>query len=487
MTFTSPIFLFLFLPVVLALYFLVGSKWRNWFLILSSAIFYVFQDLNGIFLLLFVISANYVLGIHIAKFRDSSLPLIFLWVGIAINIGVLAWFKYDRLIVHILNEMLAPANLSLTPIQWHASPLGISFFTLTAVSYLIDVYREETEPLRDFRGLALFLSLFPKISAGPIVRYADIADEISRRTVDLERFAYGIKRFVLGLGKKVLIADTLAITADQIFGIPTKELTTGVAWLGVATYTLQIYYDFSGYTDMAIGLGHMFGFKFVENFDYPYISRSLTEFWRRWHISLSTWLRDYLFLPLSHALMTKSVRRRISLGRYKTNYRGMLSIVIVFTLCGLWHGVGKKYVVWGVLHGIVLAVESAWLTRVMRKWWTPLQHVYFLVIIMVTWVFFRSSTLMDALGYLGAIAGLSGNTVPYYNLRMYFNASLWLALLFGVMFSLPISRNLATYFSKERYPQLVPAMEVVGLTIIIVLCYVTIASSTYEPFIYQQF
>ena len=487
MVFSSPIFMFLFLPLVLALYWLIGWKWRNYFLVFASIVYYIFGDIYGISILLLLILSNYILGIYVAKFRETSFSTVILWLAIGINLGSLAYYKYDAEIVHFLNIILKPASLSLSPAKWHPVPLGISFFTFTAIAYIIDIYREETEPQRNLTNFALFMSLFPKISAGPIVRYAEIANEITDRKLNLEQFSCGVKRFIFGLGKKVLIADTLGITADQIFQIPTEQLTASIGWLGIITYTLQIYFDFSGYTDMAIGLGNMFGFKFTENFNYPYISKSLTEFWRRWHISLSTWLRDYLFIPLSHALMTERIRKKISKGKYKINYRAMFSIVTVFTLCGLWHGAGLTYLVWGMLHGIVIAIESTWLTKAMKRWWAPLQHIYFLLIIMVTWIFFRSSTLIDAVGYLKAMFGFSKTSIPYYSLSMYYKTSFMLALTFGIFASFPIATGIIDVFNINKYPRFIPIIEVVGLAIIIVMSFISIASSTYNPFIYQQF
>jgi alginate O-acetyltransferase complex protein AlgI len=487
MTFSSPVFMFFFLPLVLALYWAAGSKWRNLFLLFASIIFYMWGDTNGIFLLLSLIIINYYLGIYVAKYREASFAYVFLWLTIGINIGALAWFKYDHIIVRTLNILLKPANLSFSSVELHPVPLGISFFTFTAISYVMDVYREETEPQRNLTHFALFLSMFPKMAAGPIIRYAEIANEISDRKLNLEQFAFGVKRFVYGLGKKVLIADTLAVTADNIFNIPTQELTASVAWLGVVSYTLQIYFDFSGYTDMAIGLGRMFGFKFQENFNYPYISKSLTEFWRRWHISLSTWLRDYLFIPMSHALMTERIRQRISKGNYKIDYRAIFSIVTVFTICGVWHGAGMKYLVWGTLHGIVIAIESTWLTKIMKRWWAPLQHAYFLFIIMFSWVFFRCQTLTDALGYLKATFGFSNNSNLYLNLNIYLNVTFVLALFFGILASFPVLKKIKDYFKMEKYDRVMPIVEVICLAVIIAMSYISLATTTFNPFIYQQF
>lgn len=479
--------MFLFLPLVLALYWLIGSRWRNYFLVIASIIYYIFGDIDSIILILILIICNYIFGIYVAKFRGTSFETVILWLAISVNLGFLAYYKYDSVIVRILNIILEPANLSLPPVAWRPVPLGISFLTFTAIAYIVDVYREETEPQRNMTNFSLFMSIFPKISAGPIVRYTEIANEIADRKLNLEQFAYGVKRFIIGLGKKVLIADTLGITADQIFEIPTQQLTASIGWFGIITFTLQIYFDFSGYTDMAIGLGNMFGFKFTENFNHPYISKSLTEFWRRWHISLSTWLRDYLYIPLSHALMTKRIRQKISIGKYKNNYRAMLSVVIVFSLCGLWHEGKPTYLVWGMLHGIVIAVESTWLTKTMKRWWVPLQHAYFLFIIMVTWVFFRSPTLIDAVGYLKAMFGFSKTPNPYYTLSMYYKTSFALALFIGIFASLPIATMIRNISDIKKYPRLVPIMEITGLALIIVMSFIFIASSTFKPSIYRQF
>lgn len=487
MALSSPIFIFLFLPLVLLLYHLAGARWKNPLLLLSSIVFYIFGDISSLYILAILIVFNYFMGIYIGKHRDSIAGNRLLLAGILVNLLMLGFYKYDRFVVHALNVFLKHTPFAIPDIEWHPVPLGISFITFTAIAYLVDIHREESEPREKFLDCALFLSLFPKISAGPIVRYTDIADQVSGREVTIDRFAYGVRRFTVGLGKKILIADILGLTVDEIFRIPTHQLTAGVGWLGIIAYTLQIYFDFSGYTDMAIGIGHMFGFKFTENFDYPYISKSLTEFWRRWHITLSTWFRDYLFLPLNHALMTDRIRNKILKGQYKTNYRTLFSIFTVFTLCGLWHGAWKKYLVWGMLHGIIIAFESAWLSKKMSRWRAPLQHGYFLFVIMTTWVFFRSDSLTHAFRYLKAMFGLSIAPVTYYPASMFFKASFLLALSIGVIASLPVLSWAKGFARSEEYGRIRPALEAAGLAIIMILSIIFIASSTYNPFIYRQF
>lgn len=393
MGFSSPVFLFLFLPIMLLGYWLAGNKLRNLLLLGASLFFYAWGDGGYVILLLASVLVNYAFGVLIDRYRERNRTAqLFLWLAIIINLGGLAWYKYAEFVMNNVNFFLARLHLPLLKVAAHHLPLGISFFTFQAIAYLIDVYRAENEAQRHPVRFALFMALFPKITAGPIIRYGEVAADLGQRSFNLEMFSYGIKRFIIGLGKKIIIANTLAKTADLVFSIPSGELTAGLTWLGILCYTLQIYFDFSGYTDMAIGLGRMFGFTFQENFNYPYISRSLTDFWRRWHMSLSNWLRDYLFIPLSYVLMTAGVRQKIAQGQYKINYRVLASIVVVFTICGIWHGAGWTFIVWGFLHGVILAFESLWFGKVLKRAWRPVQHGYLLLVVMVSWYSFAHPT-----------------------------------------------------------------------------------------------
>ena len=501
MHFYSPLFLFLFLPLVLVGYWLLGRTGRLYFLLCSSLFYYVCANIfnnalegrngGGAFLLVLIyyIITNYSLGILAARHRESFSARVIVWLSLAVNLGPLAWYKYSYFAATVVQNILPPAtgkNL-VSNFQQIYLPLGISFLAFQAIAYVLDVYHEKIEPERSPVRFALFLALFPKIIAGPIIRYEEVAADLAEPKVDADQFAMGVRRFVIGLGKKLLLADTLAQTADQVFSIPGAELTASIAWLGLLSYTLQIYLDFSGYTDMAIGLGRMFGFKFQENFNYPYIARSLTEFWRRWHISLSTWLRDYLFIPLSYALMTDRVRQKMVQGKYTTNYRTLFSIVVVFTLCGLWHGAGWNFIVWGMLHGCVLALENLWLSKVVKKWWVPLQHVYLLLIVMLAWVFFRLPTLGGAVEYLGALAGMSNNPTFQYDLRMYIDSTELLALIAAIMASTPIVRHIFDRLNRKGHHTVAGICEITGMVIVTVLSFCTIASSTFTPFLYQRF
>ena len=496
MNFYSPLFLFLFLPILLACYWPLGSKGRTCLLLLASLFFYASYNLffsawaegkgagGFLLLLLYYISANYLFGILAAAHRETTRGRCIIWLSLIANLAPLVWYKYAGF---ILSMFKLAGNSTVPEIPSHYIPLGISFLSFQAIAYILDVYREEVEPERNPLRFALFLAIFPKIIAGPIIRYAEVAADLAEPKLNVEQFAFGVRRFVTGLGKKVILADTLAITANQIFSIPGVELSAGVAWLGLLTYTLQLYLDFSGYTDMAIGLGCMFGFKFQENFNYPYIARSLTEFWRRWHISLSTWLRDYLFIPLSYALMTDRIRQKIAQGTYTTNYRTLFSVVAVFTICGLWHGAGWNFIVWGMLHGVVLALESLWLSKVLKKWWLPLQHVYLVFVVMLAWVFFRLPTLHEAFEFFVALAGFSGKTRALYGLGLYVDSTELIVLIAGIIAATPAVKTVSDRLKQSGNTTTLALCEIAGMLIITVLSYCSIASSTFTPFLYQKF
>ena len=345
MVFSAPIFLFLFLPIVLALYFVTPSRMRNPLLLGASLVFYGWGEPRFVAVMLASALVNYGFALAIGAGTRRRLLLS---LAITVNLGLLAVYKYSDFAVANVNTLLGWTGVPLLARPGLILPLGISFFTFHAVSYLMDVYRGRVPAQRNPLDVALYIALFPQLIAGPIVRYATIAPEIARRRTTWDGLVWGIRRFVVGLGKKVLIANTLARPADAVFGLPPSEMSAGLAWLGVACYALQIYFDFSGYSDMAIGLARIFGFPFPENFRYPYVSRSLTEFWRRWHISLSTWFRDYLYVPLG--------------GNRRGPARVYLNLVVVFVFCGLWHGASWTFLVWGLFHGVFL-VRSPTSTR----------------------------------------------------------------------------------------------------------------------------
>lgn len=487
MLFSAPIFLFLFLPIVLAGYGLVGRRLRNLFLLGASIFFYTWGEGRYVVLLIFSIFLNFTFGILAARYRDSSKGRLIIWLALFMNLGALVWYKYAAFIAGNINFILSSIEVPPVQIQNQDLPLGLSFFTFQAIAYVLDVYREETAPQQSLIKFALFMSLFPKLAAGPIIRHGEVAEDLTDRKIDHELFSSGVRRFVIGLGKKVLIADTIAKTTEKIFAIPGQDLPSDLAWLGIICYSLQIYFDFSGYSDMAIGLGRMLGFKIQENFNYPYIACSLTDFWRRWHISLSTWFRDYLFVPLSYALMTDRIRKKIGEGNYKTNYRSFFSIVMVFTLCGFWHGAGYNFIAWGMLHGVILGLESLWLGKVIKKWKAPLQHAYLLFIVTMAWVLFRSPGVKSASSYFKALAGFTSPNSIYYHISLYLNTELLVVLLAGVVGAAPFSKVIREYFERDSMQRLIPFAEAAFIIVILLASFASLAGSTFSPFIYQKF
>jgi alginate O-acetyltransferase complex protein AlgI len=351
------------------------------------------------------------------------------------------------------------------------------------MSYVVDVYRRDAAAQSNPVNIGLYIALFPQLIAGPIVRYHDIAAQLVQRHVRLDDLSYGIERFVVGLGKKVLIANQVAVVADKVFGLPTGSLPPGIAWLGVLCYTLQIYFDFSGYSDMAIGLGRMFGFHFLENFNYPYISRSIREFWKRWHISLSSWFRDYLYIPLG--------------GNRHGTVRTYANLLTVFFLCGLWHGASWNFVIWGLLHGLFLVVERVGFEKMLQRWWRPLRHAYVLLVVGVGWVFFRSETLPAALDYLAAMSGLNPEIPPAQMPFVHVDPDVRLAIAAGILFSAPVFQPLrqridalGTGSRMKAAGFLAGSVGMIKTLALVLLLYASVlylASGAYNPFIYFRF
>jgi alginate O-acetyltransferase complex protein AlgI len=482
--FTAPVFLFLFLPVVLLGYYLSPGFLRNAVLLVFSIVFYAEGEKVYTLVMVTSIVFNYALGLRLDAASGDSLRKTLLTVGIVVNLAILATFKYGDFLTANVNALLRLARLPALPLPRMHLPIGISFFTFHAVSYIVDVYRREVRAMRRFDSFALYVTLFPQLIAGPIIRYKLIAAQFSERRETVELFAAGIRRFVIGLGKKLIIADTVAYTADQIFNhAQTHQLTVAVAWLGIVCYTLQIYFDFSGYSDMAIGIGRMFGFVFPENFNYPYIAASITDFWRRWHMTLSSWFRDYLYIPLG--------------GNRRRPIRVYANLLTVFFLCGLWHGATWSFVVWGLFHGGFLIVERIGLARWLDARPRAVRHLYTLVVVMVGWVFFNSVNLGQALTYLAVMFGLQGGSGLEYRLALYLNPALVLALGAGLLGSTPIID-----FIKRRWEKLLVrhaeaghfVMEAVSrgfaialLGAIFVGCTILSAHGSYSPFIYYRF
>ena len=501
MLFTEPIFLFLFLPVLLALYFATGSRphasYGNWLLLIGSVVFYASGAGAFTWLILASIVFNYRMAIAIARRRfratadhppraDHSTanvhdPARWLLAGaVSANLLVLGVFKYANFFIDNVNLVGALFHARPLDVPRVLLPIGISFFTFHAISYVVDVYRGDAIAQKSPVHAALYLLLFPQLIAGPIIRYREIADQLAKRSVALSDFAYGVRRFVIGLAKKMLIANVVARPADQIFGLPAGQLGPAQAWVGIACYTIQIYFDFSGYSDMAIGLGRMFGFQFPENFRWPYISHTVQEFWRRWHISLSAWFRDYLYVPLGGS--------RVPLRRTYVN------LVTVFFLCGLWHGASWNFVVWGLFHGAFLVLERIGLAHQIRRLRPGLQHLYLLTVVMVGWVFFRADTLRGAVAFLGAMAGMAASEPTPYTLHWFLTPEVVLALGLGAIGSTPLIPAVARWRDRwetvNRSSETVAQLGVIGATalaLLLVTSIVQIAAGTYNPFIYFRF
>jgi alginate O-acetyltransferase complex protein AlgI len=431
------------------------------------------------YLMLASIAFNYGTAIAVERVKRTAPARSKALVGmaVAINLIVLGIFKYANFFVANVNAALTAFDRSPIGIPEILLPIGISFFTFHAISYVVDVYRGDATAQKSPVHAALYLLLFPQLIAGPIIRYRTIADQLARRVVTLDDFAEGVRRFVIGLGKKVLIANVVAVPADRIFTLPTAQLDAAHAWLGVICYTLQIYFDFSGYSDMAIGLGRMFGFHFPENFRWPYIADTVQEFWRRWHMSLSSWFRDYLYVPLGG--------NRVSRAQMYRN------LVTVFFLCGLWHGASWNFVIWGLFHGTFLVVERLGLAAAVKRLWLPLRHAYLMLVVMIGWVFFRADTLPTAMAFLRTMFGLQTavDQTPF-TLAWYLTPELWLALLLGVAGSAPIIPALSSWRTSHltRWRAIgFDAAATASLMVILVAAIMQMAARTYNPFIYFRF
>jgi alginate O-acetyltransferase complex protein AlgI len=476
MLFSSPVFLFLFLPLVLALYAIAPRALRNGLLLIASLVFYAWDDPRLSVLMLASIGANYIFGLLVEHARDPASAKRFVALAVAANLALLGVFKYWNFVW----DNLEPLGLHRWPAERIKLPIGISFFTFQAMSYVIDIYRREAHAQRSPVDFGLYKSLFPQLIAGPIVRYRDVATQILERTTTRAGFAQGVRRFIVGFGKKMLIANVVAEVADAIFKLDPHSLDAGTAWLGTVCYTLQIYFDFSGYSDMAIGLGLMFGFKFLENFDYPYISRSATEFWRRWHISLSSWFRDYLYIPLGGN----------RLGAARTYF----NLLLVFFLCGLWHGAAWNFVVWGLFHGVFLVLERILKPRERRTGGNAFGHVYTMLIVMVAWVFFRADSLSNALLHLRAMFGLGTGDGRAVHAGLYIDPLLATVLVVGAIGSTPWLRELGAWRERRLRASggdaLDTGLEFTGLALtlcVLVASSMMLSAGTYNPFIYFRF
>lgn len=484
MVFSSVVFLFLFLPVVLLTYFVSERILvRNAILLIASLIFYAWGEHYYVFLMLISISTNWVIGRFLN--RDNPTPTFrkkVLTAGVILNLIPLAFFKYANFFVDSLNTLIVP--IGITPIELAPIhlPIGISFYTFQAISYIVDVFRNDAKAQPSFNKVALYIALFPQLIAGPIVRFESVANALNKRTSREGDIVEGMVRFVNGLGKKVLIANPIGAVADQVFSLPIENISTELAWLGIVAYTMQIFFDFSGYSDMAIGLGRIFGFRFPENFNYPYIANSIQDFWRRWHMSLSSWFRDYLYIPLG--------------GNKRGMRRTYVNLFIVFFLCGLWHGASWTFVIWGLFHGTFLVIERMRFGQFLKRLPRFIRHAYALLIVMIGWVFFRSETIDFAFDYLHRL--FIYKDITYMNGFLYnaLNPIFYSALIVACVLSTPIIKNSkAQILNKlknldnhyERYAIVLGISRSIWLIVMFTLVTTQLLSSDYNPFLYFRF
>lgn len=468
MVFSSILFLYYFLTVVLIGYYLAPRKWRNLFFLAVSLFFYAWGEPSFIFILLGSIVFNYLTGLVIDR---SSKKKRWIFIGCAGNLLLLGVFKYLNFFADNLNAVF-PLHFEIPVI---ALPLGISFFTFQAMSYIIDVYRKDAPVQKNVLNLAMYITAFPQLVAGPIVRYTTIMKQISDRTCTPRKTADGVVRFVTGMSKKVILSNPLGLLADELFLDSSFSFTAATAWIGIAAYTLQIYFDFSGYSDMAIGLGKMFGFEFEENFRYPYISKSITEFWRRWHISLSSFFRDYVYIPLG--------------GSRVPAWRHLLNLLIVWFLTGMWHGAEWTFIVWGLYYGALLILEKYVLLPDSGQLPPVIDHIYTMFFVMIGWVFFRAATIGDALRYLAVMFGLSGNGWwdTQSALLLHDNRLLFVLAIAGAAPFVNKQAKKLFCFEAEDRPLLAVLCISAGSLLLLCLCTVCLANSTYNPFIYFRF
>ncbi|MCB5559149.1 MBOAT family O-acyltransferase [Anaerosalibacter bizertensis] len=473
MLFSSVVFLFLFLPAVIFCYYILGKKlgrkFKNIVLLIFSLFFYAYGEPKYLFVMLFSIIVNYILGLFVDKYRkDNTKAKLILALAVIINISIIGYYKYSNFLLENINAVFKTSII----IKDIVMPIGISFFTFQGLSYVIDIYRQNGKVQKNPLNVALYISFFPQLIAGPIVRYETVSEQIDERKETLDDFNYGVERFILGLAKKVLIANTVGLIADEIFNTPISSSSVILAWLGVISYTMQIYFDFSGYSDMAIGLGRMFGFKFLENFDYPYISSSVTEFWRRWHISLGTWFRDYVYIPLG--------------GNRVNRLKHFRNIFIVWFLTGLWHGASWNFIIWGLYYGCILIIEKLFLGKYLKKTWKPIRHIYTMFLVVIGWLFFRVETLRQAFEYLKIMFGFTDH-VLINSQAVYYLKEYKYALMISIIVSLPIYPLLKRRFKGSDHSIINNYLKPVVLIGVFALSIMYLINSTFNPFIYFRF
>lgn len=471
MVFSSLLFLFRFLPIVLIAYYLLPKRWHNLVLFLASLVFYAWGEPIYVVLILFSTLVDYFAGRTVAHCKAKGKKVgatAAVVVSAAVNLSLLGFFKYADFFLHIIHNLtgLAMPELNL------ALPIGISFYTFQTMSYTIDVYRGDAKVQKNLITFGAYVSLFPQLIAGPIIRFKDVAEQLDHRKDSLSLFSKGIVRFIIGLAKKVLIANQIGILWEEISAISTENLTTVTAWLGILAFTLQIYFDFSGYSDMAIGLGAMFGFSFPENFNYPYESKSITEFWRRWHISLGTWFREYVYIPLG--------------GNRRGWKRQLINLIIVWFLTGLWHGANMNFVLWGMYYGVLLLFEKFVLKSLLKKLPAILQHIYTMILVMIGWSLFSWQDMADAAGYIKTMFFRAGTGFVNQQALYFLFSNMGLLLIAMIGSWSWIQRMTKKYILPERTMRK-EVVETLFIVLLFFACVAMLVNSSYNPFLYFRF
>ena len=463
MLFTSISFLYYFLPTIIILYFITPKKYRNYILLIFSIIFYMYGEPKYVILMLVEILVAYFGALLIDKYKSKEIFLI----TIIIHIGFLCVFKYTDLFIGTINSIFK-TNISFLNI---ALPIGISFYTFQILSYVIDVYRGKVKVQKNILKLATYVSLFPQLIAGPIVRYETICDELDNRDETIEKFSLGTRRFIIGLAKKVLIANMLGELCTKFSLVDERSVL--FYWIFAISYMLQVYFDFSAYSDMAIGLGKMFGFTFLENFNYPFISKSITEFWRRWHISLSSWFKDYVYIPLG--------------GSRKGTLKLVRNILIVWFLTGIWHGAAYNFILWGLFIGVFLVIEKLWLSKYISKLPKVLRNIYVLFIIMISFIMFNAGSINEAFFNIKGLFGLN-KEVFINNYTIYYLKSYLIVLIIAIFGATPLFKNIIEKLKKSKcLNKIINILEPIFLVILLLLVTAYLIDSSYNPFLYFRF
>mgnify|MGYP000568188820 FL=1 len=467
MLFSSISFLYYFLPITLTVYFICKNKYRNIILLISSLFFYFYGEPKYTILMLISAFSAYVHGILIDKFRDKKYSKVFLVSGLSINLGILVIFKYGDFIIKNINYIFS-SNINLLRLTL---PIGISFYTFQTLSYVVDVYTNKAKVCRRFTNFATYVCLFPQLIAGPIVRYTTIEDELQNRTHSFEKFAYGVNRFIIGLAKKVILSNNLGLLVSIISKSDEKSILS--YWIVAVVFTLQIYFDFSGYSDMAIGLGRIFGFDFLENFNYPFISKSIKEFWKRWHISLSTFFRDYLYIPLG--------------GNRVSKFRWIFNLFVVWSLTGLWHGDSWNFILWGLYFALLLIIENLFLQKLLNKLPVIIQHIYAKFFIIISFVIFNNENMKDLFNSLYNMFNFK-NLILYNDFSIYYLKSYSIILIISIIASTPLLKNIIDKINESKKGEKVMSlMNVIFNVVILIVVTGYLIDGSFNPFLYFRF